>query len=286
MAKTLALIGPGRVGQTLTRALRRCGYRIGPVVGTNQRRAQRAVRFIGGGKPLANLEPIVSDVDVVLIATPDREIASVARTLSRLPVSWRGKIILHTSGALSSRELVPLARQGGVVGSFHPLFPFSRPLREFPPAVAFGLEGAPKAEREARRMARALGGAAIKVRPVEKPLYHAAAVFVAGHLMTVFDAGVRAMSRSGVPANKARQALLPLALSTLEAYEKWGARSWTGPVARGDAEMVRRHSEALRRAPRPVRELYAALGRAGLILYWPEKKAPAQQLQQILHRMK
>jgi len=297
MAKTIALVGPGRVGQTLARALRRRGYRIGPVVGTNLRSTRRAVQFIGGGKAAALLDAGVSNAaalldagvsnaDVVLICTPDRAVARVARALSRLPVSWPGKVVLHTSGALSSRELTPLVRKGAAMGSFHPLYPFSRPLREFPRGVAFGIEGSPRAEKEARRLALVLGGISLKVRVGKKQLYHAAAVFAAGHLMTGFDAGVRAMARTGLPEKKARQALLPLARATLEAYEKWGTRAWTGPVARGELDRVRGHLEALRRAPRPVRDLYAALARAGLVLHRPGKKASAQRLQRLLGRGK
>jgi predicted short-subunit dehydrogenase-like oxidoreductase (DUF2520 family) len=286
MARTIAVVGPGRVGQTLARSLRRRGYRIGPVVGTNQRHARRAVQFIGSGKAHAQLDANLSSADVVLISTPDAQVAQVARTLSRLPVAWRRKVILHTSGALSSRELVPLGCKGAAIGSFHPLYPFPRPLREFPRGVAFGIEGHPRAEREARRLAHALGGEPIRIRPGEKGLYHAAAVLAAGHLMTLFDVGVRAMTRSGISRQKARRALLPLARATLEAYEQWGEKAWTGPVARADAKMLLRHLSTLRGVPGPGREVYAALARAGLKLYQPASGAAAKRLRRHLRTAK
>ena len=282
MARTIALVGPGRVGQTLARALRRRHYRIGVVVGRSLRRTRRAVRFIGGGQPQADFDASLSDADILLIATPDGEVAGVARALSGLPVDWRRKVVLHTSGPLSSGELAPLARRGAAVGSLHPLFSFPKPLRVFPRGVAFGIEGRPRAEREARRLVRALGGESIRVRPRDKMLYHAAAVLAAGHLMTLLDVGVQSMGRAGISPKKARQALLPLARATLEAYGQWGRKAWTGPVARADAKMLRQHLAILRRAPRPTREVYEALAQAGLTLYRPASGAAARRLRLLL----
>jgi predicted short-subunit dehydrogenase-like oxidoreductase (DUF2520 family) len=254
----------------------------GVVVGRSLRRTRGAVRFIGGGRPRAEFDAGLSDADILMIATPDEEVAGVARALSRLPVAWRRKVVLHTSGALSSRELAPLARKGAAVASLHPLFPFPKPLRMFLRGVVFGIEGRPRAEREARRLARALGGEAIRVRPRDKMLYHAAAVLAAGHLMTLFDVSVRTMGRAGISPKKARRALLPLARATLEAHGQWGRKAWTGPVARADAKMLRQQLAILRRAPRPTRDVYVALAQAGLTLYRPASGATARRLRRSL----
>ena len=65
MAKTIAIVGAGRVGQSLARALRRRGYRIGAVVARSTRSAHRAVKFIGAGQPLARVEPALLAANVV-----------------------------------------------------------------------------------------------------------------------------------------------------------------------------------------------------------------------------
>ncbi|MGH9862013.1 MAG: Rossmann-like and DUF2520 domain-containing protein [Candidatus Acidiferrales bacterium] len=284
MGKTIAVVGAGRVGQTLARALRRRGYRIGAVVTLSPRTARQAARFIGAGSAAANQRSGIAAADIILIATPDSQVSRAARALSDLAATWRGKVVLHTSGPLSSRELAALARKGAAVGSLHPIYPFPRPLKDFPRGVFFGLEGEPRAVKEAATLARALGGQRIRVRADQKRLYHAAAALVAGHLMTLAELGTRMLARAGVPNVRARRALLPLAEKTLAAYTRWGERAWTGPLARGDAKTVRWHLEALQRLPRQYGEVYRVLGRAGLNLFRPASDKRTRALQALLKR--
>ena len=55
MARTISIVGAGRVGKTLGKPLRELGWRIGAVVTRSAVTSRAAVRFIGGGIPCANL---------------------------------------------------------------------------------------------------------------------------------------------------------------------------------------------------------------------------------------
>src|SRR6266446_4456536 len=79
MPNSLAIIGAGRVG----RRLRELGWRIGAVVTRSEPSARRAVRFIGDGKACAGMTQRILASRVILIATPDDEIAVLRQ-------SWRG----------------------------------------------------------------------------------------------------------------------------------------------------------------------------------------------------
>src|SRR5262249_34486245 len=126
MLKSLAIIGAGRVGRTLGRRFRELGWKIGAVSARNRSCARRSVRFIGAGKPYAGIPPEALASRVILIATPDDTIAGVAEELARVGRhSLRGRIVLHTSGAVDSTALRPLAEAGALVGSMHPLQTFS-----------------------------------------------------------------------------------------------------------------------------------------------------------------
>lgn len=281
MAKTIALVGAGRVGQTLARALRR-RYRLGAVVTTRRRTARAAVRFIGAGQPRARVDAEVGKADIILIATPDRQVAEAAHALAQLEADWRGKVVLHTSGALGSQELGLLQELGAAVGSLHPLYPFSQPQRQFPRGTVFGVEGDRRAVQQAIALVRALGGEPMRIQAEEKALYHAAAALVAGHLMTLIDLGTRMLVRAGVPKTRARHALRPLIRETIDSYAHQGARAWTGPLARGDAETLWHHLVALKELPRHFREVYLALARAGLALYCPEPTPATKELRRLL----
>lgn len=189
---------------------------------------------------------------------------------------WRGKVVLHTSGSRDARPLRPLSRLGARCGSFHPLFPFPHPLKDFPRGIFFGIEGDPAALRCARELGRALGGTTVRISSGRKPLYHAAAALAAGHLFTLVDLSARVLERLGLAKRTARTALLPLARATIEQYAQRGERAWTGPLARGDTETVWKHVAALENLPPHFLQAYAVLARAAVALY---RKKPVRLYQ-------
>lgn len=282
MPTTIAVVGAGRVGRSLAHALRKKGFRLGAVVTTNPRSAQAAVRFLGAGKPLAQIEKGAAEADIVLIATPDGAVAEAARSLARLEVRWRGKTVLHTSGALPARELLPLRRRGAAVGCMHPLYPFPRTVERLPRGIAFGIEGDRRACAVAARLAKKLGGTVVRVRASGKAQYHAAAVLAAGHLLTLVELASRVLARAGVRDRDARRALVTLAEATLRGYRDVGVRAWTGPIARGDAETVWRHLVALKELPLDVQRVYVSLARAGLRSFGKAQGRSARELRRLL----
>src|SRR5882672_9259986 len=100
MPNSLAIIGAGRVGRTLGRRLRELGWKIGAVVTRSEPSARRAVRFIGAGKACAGMTRQILASRVILVATPDDKIAVVAQELARIGEELRGRVVLHTSGAM------------------------------------------------------------------------------------------------------------------------------------------------------------------------------------------
>ena len=271
------------------RLLHQKGWRIGPVVTRSTRTARVARRRIGAGLPQASLSPAVLAADVILIATPDRAIAPTAEALARIANSkpWRGKIVLHTSGALGSDVLKLLALRGAEIGSLHPLQTFSgRTLPSFAGSTC-AIEGTPIALSMARRISRELGGLPVVLPSRRKAAYHIAAALAAGHVLAVMEAAVRILVKTGFPRQRAVHALLPLTRQTLANFERAGARAaWTGPLSRGDFGVIERHLEALRHFPREYREAYVALSKLGLDVLANGGGSKKRLLKQTLERIK
>lgn len=261
MARTISIVGAGRVGATLGKRLRQLGWRVGAVVTRSERTARAAVRAIGGGKAHSVLAPGVLDADVILLTTPDDALAGVARALAKIGSgACRRKVILHTSGALDRSVLDPLARQGASTGSLHPMQTFSG--RNIPKleGVTFAVEGDAKARRVAKQMARSLGGVPVAIASADKPVYHATAVLAAGSGFPLIEAAAQMLVKIGFTRQRAFETLLPLTRQMLDNVERLGPRAaWTGPLSRGDYAVIAKHVEALRRYPREVQESYAAL---------------------------
>jgi predicted short-subunit dehydrogenase-like oxidoreductase (DUF2520 family) len=261
MRGALAIIGAGRVGRALGKRLHELGWTIGAVVAQSEASARKAVRFIGAGRARAAISRDVLASKLILICTPDDAIAIVAKELARIGAEeLRGKVVLHTSGALNSGALRAVRKCGGAVGSMHPLQSFSGVA--IPPleGKVFAIEGDPAAVKQARQIARALGGLPVQIAGGSKALYHAAAAFAAGHVLAIEETAARLMMSTGMTRAEAVRALLQLTRQVLENFERLGPRAaWTGPLARGDHGVVAAHLIAMQRQPREFARAYAVL---------------------------
>ena len=256
----ISLIGAGRLGRSLGRSLRARGWKIHAVVSSSQASAKRAARAIGGGHPLAQINRDVFVAAVILIAVPDSEIQRIVAQLSAYPNELGKRIVLHTSGALGSDVLAPLRVHGALLGSIHPLQSFSGVGMPELEGRMFAVEGDAGAIRAARGITRALGGQAFLLNPAAKPLYHAAASMSAGHVLAVVESAIQIFTSLGMKRREALRALLPLTRQVLENQERLGARvAWTGPLARGDYQVIASHETALRAFPEEYSAAYHAL---------------------------
>jgi len=249
--------------------MRELGWRIGAVVTRNQSSARRAVRFIGAGTALVGLSRRVLASTCVLIATPDGAIEEIANELARIGgQDLQGQVVLHTSGAMDSSVLHAARSCGASVGSMHPLQTFNGVTVPPLEGKVFAIEGDPMAVRTARKIARALGAAPSQIDAGNKPLYHAAGALAAGHTLVVVEAAIQLLMSLGMKRTEAMRALLPMTKQVLQNYERLGPRAaWTGPLARGDYEVVAKHLNVLQQYSQEYRDAYDALNRlAELVL--------------------
>ncbi len=271
----VAIIGAGRLGTALAIALAAKGYPIRALVARRIESARKAATLVGKAATLLHDDIAaltakhigwLPKADLVLISVPDDQIARVARDLSDLQLNGK-PTVLHTSGALSSEVLFPLAAQGWSVGSVHPLISISdarAPIR----GAFWSVEGDRRAVRLAKTLVRDLGGTSFSIRTAEKPLYHAAAVMTSGNVTALFDVALEMLVECGLTRKTARQVLQPLLVSTVHNLQtKDPSKALTGTFSRGDVETVKRHLAALKdHKLNDALELYCRLGRRSLKL--------------------
>jgi predicted short-subunit dehydrogenase-like oxidoreductase (DUF2520 family) len=271
------------VGRALGRRLRECGWKIGAVVTSTESTARKAVRSIGAGQAHAYLTRQVVAAQVILLTTQDHSLVDVAEELARVGAEeLRGKIVLHTSGALSSRVLDPVKHCGASTGSMHPLQTFSGV--GIPPldGKVFAIEGDIAAVRMARQMARALGAVPVHIDGAKKPLYHAAGALAAGNVLALMEAATRLMTAAGMKRREAMRALLPLTRQVLENFERLGPRAaWTGPLSRGDYGVVAAHLDAMKDLPAQYAQAYEAVNRLAALVLAPDCSRMLAELDKI-----
>jgi predicted short-subunit dehydrogenase-like oxidoreductase (DUF2520 family) len=264
----VAILGRGRLGSALAKRLAAAGYSVRKIPSRPQAHA-RARPLIGQSRTRPE-EGALLDSDIVWFCVPDAQIRKSASRLAGR--SWRGKVALHSSGALGASALDCLARQGATVASVHPLMTFVKGAIPELRGVPFAIEGEPRAAGVASHIARDLGGEVFRIKAEDKAAYHAFATMVCPFLVALVVSAEAVAALAGISARSSRRRMMPIIRQTLANYEKLGpARSFSGPIARGDLETIRSHLEALSRVP-AAKHVYLALAQAAFE-YLPRAKA-------------
>ncbi len=258
----IAIVGPGRLGSALTLGLVKAGYRVSDIVARRPcRQASELARKSGARLLVQNSADVRGNV--IWFCVPDREIARTARAWASKG-EWKGKTAFHSSGALPSRELDELKQQGAEIASVHPLMTFVRKGMASLSGVPFALEGDAPALRIARRIIRDLGGDPFAILAEDKVAYHAWGAFASPLLVALLVAAEQVAGAAGLSASAARKKMLPILQQTIQNYGRFGpAGAFSGPLIRGDVEIVRKHLKILKMIPE-VKDAYTALARIAI----------------------
>jgi predicted short-subunit dehydrogenase-like oxidoreductase (DUF2520 family) len=261
----IAMVGAGNLASALAVSLHEAGYVIEQIISRGRtaslRRTRGLARQVEASAVTADGAQIWADI--VWFCVPDGAIAHAADSLAGA-ADWRGRVALHSSGALTSDELAVLRKRGAAVASVHPLMTFVRGSRPPMTGVPFGIEGDRKAERVARAVVLDLRGKPFTVRKAQKGAYHAWGMFASPLLTALLAEGERVAVAAGVSRKAARERMLPILTHTLANYSRFGAAgSFSGPIARGDVATVEKHLKVLGKIL-GGREVYIALARAVL----------------------
>ncbi len=268
MKPGISIIGCGRVGTALAVFLAQAGYPLAGLASKRITSARNAATLAGTGQVFEHTTDAAKKGTILFITTPDDAIQGVFDTLAADKALAPGTLVFHCSGALSSGIFSTVA--GVARGSIHPLQSFAahEPGQTSPfKGVNISVEGDDPAVAEGTRIIESLGGISFTIPTRAKTLYHAAAVVASNYLVTVEHFAVELLKQTGLSDARAYAILEPLIHGTLANIGSRGAQAaLTGPVARGDADIVAAHIKALQDRRPDDLELYRVLGRYTLKL--------------------
>lgn len=225
----VAVIGLGNWGTSLALALETRGLLL-----------ERVHSLRPGSRPKLNAR-------VLWLCVPDAAIGKTAQWLVMQRDDLHGQVVIHSSGALHRGVLAAAERAGGRTGSIHPMMSF--PTRRVVPleGVRFAIEAeAVTLRNELFTLVMNLGGVPFGIDGRGKAMYHAGAMFGSPLLVATLAAGVRALGHAGIVEKDALALLGPMAAATVANIQKKGlARSFSGPLARGDAATIKLHRKVL-----------------------------------------
>lgn len=262
----VAIVGTGRLARALAAAVVGSGdLELAGVHGRSAGGVREVLASAGAGEPLAASD--LGGATIVCVAVSDRGLLEVTtRLAASLPRPDPTQLWVHGSGALGLEVFAPLEGGNRSFATLHPLVSLppgvDEPLRD----AALVASGEPAARARVLAFGRSLGGRPVWIDALDRPMYHAAAALLANGTTALFSAGLELLRRATGQELGAADALALVESALAPLRRKSPRQALTGPVRRGDREIVRVHRAALACARPELLPLYDALMREALRL--------------------
>jgi predicted short-subunit dehydrogenase-like oxidoreductase (DUF2520 family) len=259
------IVGCGRLGITLAVFLSKQGFIPKAFYSKSLDSAKKALEFVGKGQVSENIVDAVKKCDLVFITTPDTIIEPVCEKIAKDNGFNSDKIVYHLSGALSSSILVSAKNKGASTGSIHPLqafSPYEQGQKSPFKGINMSIEGDAKAVEFGKEIVNALKANSFTIPTDAKIMYHASAVVASNYLVTLEHFALKLLKEAKLSEENAYEILEPLIMGTLNNIKTRGSvKALTGPVARGDYEIVSRHLSDIDKKMPQFSDLYRLLGK-------------------------
>lgn len=280
----VGIIGAGRVGPVIGRALQLVGHEIiGITRSSNPERNDAAEAILG----VPVIEPDEAcQAELVVIAIPDDQIEPLIQGLAKLGCFRPGQVVMHTSGVHGIDVLEAAQAAGALPIALHPAMTFTgtsldvERLQMCPAAITATAVAQPIASALAMEM----GMEPCVVEEEDRTLYHAGLTHGANHLVTLVNEALSILEAAGI--ENPELYIRPLLNAALDRALSEGVHGLTGPVRRADAGTLKDHQKALTEAGLDsILESYKNMARATAHLAGDNLLLSENQVQAVLRAL-
>lgn len=120
----IGIIGAGRVGPVLGRALAGAGHRISSISAVSDENRERAEVLLPG-VPIRTPDDIVRGSQLVIFAIPSAELPALIQGLTDTEAWQPGQLVMHTAAEYGYGVFAPALASGVIPLAFHPAMVFS-----------------------------------------------------------------------------------------------------------------------------------------------------------------
>ncbi len=189
------------------------------------------------GENFLELEFALSNFSNFFISRKDDEIATTIDELIKYELEK--KVFLTFSGAIGSPDLKPLEEKGAMVGSLHPVYPFTKFEEELKgKGVTFFYEGAQEGRVLSEKIVEQLNGRIFEIDKEKKLIYHAILTLYGNYPFYLLKLAKEVAEREfgkekAIQIIKASERLF---IESFESFKRDGKIS--GPLERGDFKLL------------------------------------------------
>lgn len=239
----LNVLGTSKVALAVCKHLIEKGHRVCFVVSRSKEKAGTFVEGLGVGDAVpVTYQELKSLSGVILFAVPDSMIQHVYQQVKDKCAP--GSCLIHFSGFHSSKIFIGADELGFSRASMHPNLSFADPDIAYLnlPSCIFGLEGDESGMRIAIELVEDISGKYVILSEEGKVAYHLAAVICSNFVVGLAALAEKIYSNCGV--GDFRGVMSNLIFNVTQNISAKGVKeSLTGPVARGDWQIVEKERE-------------------------------------------
>lgn len=275
----VGLIGAGRVGIAMSRALQNHGHSIVCANAISDKSKKRVLEFLPA-TDLQSIEQLIDNAQTVLFAVPDDVLPDLVRGIAQTIGFRKHQFVIHTSGRFGIEVLAPATAQGALPMAIHPAMTFTGAPNDVDRIVGcpFAITTSEELLPIAAALVLNMGGREFVVAEADRAAYHSALSHAANHTNVVVNQSKEILQEIGI--DNPGLFLTPLVNAAIENSLMMGIESLTGPIVRGDVETVRSHLIALKESD--TLETYRAIALSAVKTLQKTGKLPRQTVDELL----
>jgi predicted short-subunit dehydrogenase-like oxidoreductase (DUF2520 family) len=233
LIKTITIIGSGNLATHIGRALLINGFEINQVYSFSKDNAFKLATELNA-MPCDDIKFISDESDAYLVCIKDDCIEALVAQLS-----FKNKIVVHTSGSVSMRVLSQFEHHG----IFYPLQTFSKEKVMTMNEVPFCIEANNEQTKISLiNLAKVLTNKVHEIDSEQRKKIHLAAVFACNFSNYMYTIAEELLREEQIDFNILKPLILETAKKT---QENSPATLQTGPAIRNDQEVIKKHLELL-----------------------------------------
>lgn len=194
----IGIIGAGRVGPVLGRALAGAGHAITGVSAISEESRERAEAMLPG-VPILEVQEVVRRSELVLLAVPGSELPGLVSGLAKLGAWQPGQLVIHTAPEHGTAVLAPAA--GVIPIAIHPSIVFTGTSLDLSrlTGATVAVTAPPVVQPIGQALVVEMGAEPVIVPEADRAAYAAAVEQAAAAVRAETAVAVRALQDLGIP---------------------------------------------------------------------------------------
>ncbi len=244
----IAIVGAGKFAWSLGYALKKNEYKLEAIYSKSIESAQTLAEHLHTHKFDSITKSVNLNTNVWMLTVKDSAIEEVASYMAERFTNLEGHLFVHFSGGKTIAALEPLRKAGAKIASMHVMqtFPSKTPI-ELSGNFAVIESNEKEISDALSEFALTLGLSPYNLNSFEKIFYHLGGVFSSNFINATFANAKLCENQIKSEILSFNDLLYPIAQQTIENIKEKGIeKSISGPVQRGDLEVVVQHLKTLK----------------------------------------